>query len=179
MAEPETQTTETPTNNAPTTEPVTTDEPVETPVSETPVSETPDPVVEAPVATPEASPVPDAAPVASVTPEVAPAAVVPAAQVTVEAISPSDQLLPGQVREYHFRVVNTGEAAATVRVSVANVLPGWSGQVVHIDGALPESTVTIEPGQNLRVVVAVVAPQDSQQGDRNTTELVVTPLQAA
>jgi hypothetical protein len=51
--------------------------------------------------------------------------------------------------------------------------------VVHIDGATPEARVTLAPGQNLRVVVAVGAPRDARQGDRNTTELVVTPTQPA
>lgn len=177
------ETTETPTTDAPATDPVATDEPAETPEDEPPVIATPEPVVEAAVVTPAASPVAVVEPKTPITPEVADPASLPAeapmARVTVEAISPSDQLLPGQVREYHFRVVNTGEAAVTVRVSVANGLPGWSGQVVHIDGALPDDSVTIEPGQNLRVVVAVGAPKDSRQGDRNTTELVVSPVEAA
>jgi uncharacterized membrane protein len=105
--------------------------------------------------------------------------VVPAAQVTVEAISPNDQLMPGQIREYHFRVVNSGDAAATVRFSVANVLPGWTGRVVHVDGAVADSEVTIEPGQNIRVVVEVGAPRDSRSGDRNTTELMAESLPVA
>jgi uncharacterized membrane protein len=87
--------------------------------------------------------------------------------------------MPGQRREYHFRVVNSGDAAARVHFSVANVLPGWTGRVVHVDGAVPDGEVTIEPGKNIRVVVEVGAPRDARQGDRNTTELVAELLPAS
>ena len=122
------------------------------------------PVAEEPVATPENE--------AAAEPALA-------AEITVEAMSSNDQLMPGQIREYHFRVVNSGDAATTVRFSVANILPGWTGRVVHVDGSMPESDVTIEPGQNIRVVVEVGAPRDSKSGDRNTTELIAEQITAA
>jgi hypothetical protein len=156
------------TTPAATPEPVGTAEPVAT-------AEPVEPV--APIETPEAgAELPAATPAASATPELEAAL---AAPVTVESISPNDQMLPGQIREYHFRVVNSGDAAATVRFAVENVLPGWTGRVVHVDGTVPDGSVEIAPGQNIRVVVEVGAPLDSRSGDRNTTALVVEPLQQA
>lgn len=86
---------------------------------------------------------------------------------------------PGQIREYKFRVVNSGHAPATVRFGVENVLPGWTGRIIHIDGTVPDGSVSIVPGRTILVIVEVGAPQDSRSGDRMTTSLLIEPLLSA
>ena len=65
---------------------------------------------------------------------------------------------------------------------LVNVLDALKDAGIDADyGRSPATSTSNQldmPGQNLRVVVAVAAPLDAHQGDRNTTELVATPLPA-
>jgi hypothetical protein len=152
------------------------------PLGEETVAEEAIPAEEAAPVTEEILPADGVAPVTE-EPVEAPVPVESAAsnpELVVEAISENDQVMPGQVRTYRFRITNPATSEVRARISATNSLPGWTSEIRDGgDMATLPGVVTLGGGEAIEVVVIVAIPDDATNGQTNETQFSVRSEQTA
>ena len=92
--------------------------------------------------------------------------------VEIEARSADRGVQRGEAARYRFRVTNTTDYQVSVQLRTTDSAAGWTSRIYEADGTTElASTVKLDAGGSMDVIVRVSSPTEAGPGDQNTTSL--------